>query len=90
MQCKWCEKHTAEDVKKTGYWELPDGSRAIQIDDIPSIECTDCGMVYQDDEVIGEVEDQLYLIDTTKLGNIISYKALMEQPRLLKRNYFKF
>lgn len=90
MQCQWCEEQTAQETAKTGYWELPDGSRAIQIDGIPSLECESCGMVYQDDKVIDEIEDQMYLIDTTKLESIISYKELMDQPRLLKRNYFKF
>jgi uncharacterized YokU family protein len=90
MQCNWCEEDAAQTVAKTGYWELPDGTRAIQIDEIPSLECANCGMVYQDDKVIEEVEDQMYLIDTTKLGNIITFKELMDQPRLLKRNYFKF
>jgi uncharacterized YokU family protein len=52
--------------------------------------CDDCDMVYQTDEITKEIEDQLFLIDTKKIGNSISYKELMSLPRLLKRNYFDF
>ena len=47
-------------------------------------------MVYQTDEVTKEIEDQLFLVDTKKIGKSISYKELMAPPRLLKRNYFDF
>jgi uncharacterized YokU family protein len=37
-----------------------------------------------------EIEDQLFLIDTKKLGKVVTFEELMAQPRLLKRNYFDF
>jgi uncharacterized YokU family protein len=47
-------------------------------------------MVYQPENVIKEIEDQLFLVDTKLIVNTISFKELMELPRLLKRNYFDF
>jgi len=90
MKCDWCESENVSQVSKTVYWELPDGTRAIEIGDTPGIKCSSCGMEYQTEAVIEEIEDQLLLIDTTKLHKQITYKDLMAQPRLLKRNYFKF
>jgi uncharacterized YokU family protein len=72
------------------YWELPDGSRAIEITATPAVICRVCDMVYQIDVVTKEIEDQLFLVDTKAICNSISFKELMELPRLLKRNYFDF
>lgn len=47
-------------------------------------------MSYQTEEVTKEIENQLFLIDTKKLGEKISYNELMKIPKLLKRNYFDF
>jgi uncharacterized YokU family protein len=47
-------------------------------------------MVYQTDVVTKEIEDQLFLVDTKKISSSISFKELMELPRLLKKNYFDF
>ncbi|TLS37494.1 YokU family protein [Pseudalkalibacillus caeni] len=90
MICKWCEEEGAIEAPKTGYWELPDGNRAIEIKEIPSIECQNCGMEYQTDETVEDIEEQLLLIDTRKLDDSITYKQLMDQPRFLKKNYFNF
>ncbi|RBW67708.1 YokU family protein [Bacillus taeanensis] len=90
MQCLWCETDSASHTKLTGYWELPDGSRAIEIQSIPSIICANCGMEYQEDQTVEDIEEQLLLIDTKKLPKIITYQGLMEQPRRLKKNYFDF
>ncbi|WP_420469234.1 YokU family protein, partial [Bacillus licheniformis] len=49
-----------------------------------------CGMVYQEDSVTWEIENQLLLIDTKKLPSSVSYDALMKTERILKRNYFDF
>ncbi|MBT2690239.1 YokU family protein [Bacillus sp. ISL-47] len=89
-KCDWCESKNISDSRETVYWELPDGTRAIQISDTPSTVCRDCDMVYQSDDLVKEIDDQLFLIDTKKIGKEISYAKLMEQPRLLKRNYFDF
>ncbi|MFZ3588751.1 YokU family protein [Bacillus sp. DJP31] len=87
MYCQWCEGD-ASNGEGSVYWELPDGSRAIEIMQTPTIICTDCNMIYQTEELIKEIEDQLYLVDTKKIVKTITYKELMEIPRLLKRNYF--
>lgn len=87
--CEWCGEK-AENGEDTVYWELPDGSRAIEITETPAITCTACGMVYQTDSITKEIEDQLFLVDTKNIGKTISFKELMAIPRLLKRNYFDF
>ncbi|WP_204414705.1 YokU family protein [Bacillus tianshenii] len=90
MKCKWCDADEAIENKNVVYWELPDGSRAITITETPSRSCQACGMEYQEDDITKEIEDQLFLINTKDLEGEISYEALMEKPRLLKRNYFDF
>jgi uncharacterized YokU family protein len=90
MQCMWCESSQAQQSKSTCYWELPDGTRAIEITEMPSVSCKECGMEYQEESLIEELEEQLMLINTKLLPNSVSFGELMEQPRLLKRNYFKF
>jgi uncharacterized YokU family protein len=87
LLCEWCGRE-AKKGENTVYWELPDGTRAIQITETPAVVCEECKMVYQTDEITKEIEDQLYLIDTKKIGKCISYQELMALPRLLKRNYF--
>lgn len=89
MKCEWCEGK-ASVGESTVYWELPDGSRAIEITETPAINCIECEMVYQEEKVIKEIEDQLFLVDTGKINNTICFKELMNLPRLLKRNYFDF
>ncbi|MCD7033490.1 YokU family protein [Metabacillus sp. GX 13764] len=89
-KCEWCESSKIQAGEETVFWELPDGSRAITITDAPSIHCFSCTMNYQSQQTIKEIEDQLLLINTGLLPETISYKSLLEQPRLLKRNYFDF
>jgi uncharacterized YokU family protein len=89
LKCDWCEGK-ANEGKSTVYWELPDGSRAIEITMTPAVVCKECEMVYQKEAIIKEIEDQLFLVDTKKLGSSIGFKELMGLPRLLKRNYFDF
>ncbi|WP_332696224.1 YokU family protein [Halalkalibacter lacteus] len=90
MNCAWCEELEAESVTCTVYWELPDGTRAIEITNTPGFKCNACGMEYQSEDVINDLEDHLMLIDTSKIGKSIAYDQLMEYPKLLKRNYFRF
>jgi uncharacterized YokU family protein len=87
--CEWCWGKAHKGEGKV-YWELPDGSRAIEIMATPTVICKECDMVYQTENVTKEIEDQLFLVDTNKIGSLISFKKLMELPRLLKRNYFDF
>ncbi|MEH7239380.1 YokU family protein [Bacillus sp. JJ1562] len=90
MNCMWCESEKAHEDTNSVFWELPDGTRAIEITETPSIKCEGCGMEYQEESIIKEIEDQLFLVDTKKIGDKITFKGLMELPRLLKRNYFDF
>lgn len=90
MKCNWCESLKATSSSGTVYWELPDGTKAVTITETPSVTCEDCGMEYQEDSVVKEIEDQLFLINTKELESELSYKELMGKPRLLKRNYFDF
>jgi uncharacterized YokU family protein len=84
----WCEQMSAHPIKNTVYWGLPDGTRAVEIDETPGIKCSACRMEYQKETVIKEIEDQLFLIDTSKINCQIDYNDRLDQPRLLKRNYF--
>jgi uncharacterized YokU family protein len=87
--CEWCGGKAIKGEGKV-YWELPDGSRSIEILATPAVICKECDMVYQTDELTKVIEDQLFLVDTKVIGHRISYKELMELPRLLKKNYFDF
>ncbi|ANB61806.1 YokU family protein [Anoxybacteroides amylolyticum] len=89
MICLWCGSNEGAETKQTVYWELPDGLRAIEITCTPSVSCHACGMIYQEEEIVTTIEDQLFLIDTIHLAKSITYDELMSQPRRLKRNYFR-
>jgi len=89
MICLWCGSNEGTATQQTVYWELPDGLRAIEITYTPSVSCHACGMIYQEEEIVTAIEDQLFLIDTIHLAKSITYEALMSQPRRLKRNYFR-
>jgi uncharacterized YokU family protein len=89
-KCEWCNSENIQSVTEKVYWELPDGTKAIQINDTPAIHCLDCEIIYQTDVITKEIEDQLFLINTKNLNKVITFEELMAQPRLLKRNYFDF
>jgi uncharacterized YokU family protein len=89
ITCEWCGGKATKGEDKV-YWELPDGSRAIEITAAPAVICKECDMVYQTDEVTKVIENQLFLVDTKVIGDTINFKELMELPKLLKRNYFDF
>ncbi|ASB88819.1 YokU family protein [Bacillus sonorensis] len=89
-RCDWCGYAEAEDAQTTVYWELPDGTKAIEITETPAVACQSCGMVYQEDSVTEDIENQLLLIDTKKLPSSVSFDRLMKTERILKRNYFDF
>ncbi|MEG7336945.1 YokU family protein [Bacillus subtilis] len=88
--CEWCGELEAVTGRNTVYWELPDGTRAIELTDTPAMVCASCGMTYQEEATIKEIEDQLLLIQTKKLPQSLTYRQLMETERILKRNYFDF
>ncbi|KWW22395.1 MULTISPECIES: YokU family protein [Peribacillus] len=88
--CPWCEKGKLSAINGTVYWELPDGTRAIEITETPSSHCEHCDALFQNDEIVKEIENQLFLIDSKQLEKQTKYSELMSMKRLLKRNYFDF
>jgi uncharacterized YokU family protein len=88
--CEWCSSTNITEGHNTVYWELWDGSRAIEIQQTPCVICNECGMEYQEEKLIKEIENQLFLIDTKKLEKSLTFKQFMEKPKILKRNYFDF
>lgn len=86
--CEWCSSQNVAHQKERVFWELPDGTRTIEIIETPSIVCHDCQILYQTEKVVKEIENQLFLINTKHLGKKISYDELMIIPKLLKKNYF--
>lgn len=88
--CPWCNEGTLSNTADTVYWELPDGTKAIEITNTPSKNCEGCGATFQADEIVKEIEDQLFLINTAELDKSVSFDGLMKMKRLLKRNYFDF
>jgi uncharacterized YokU family protein len=90
MTCEWCQSSNVLDTTNSVYWELPDGTRTIEISDTPTVKCNDCGMEYQAESLVQEIEDHLFLINTKDLGKKISYPEFMSVEKILKKNYFKF
>lgn len=88
--CEWCASPDTSEGRESVYWELPDGSGAVEITETPTIICANCSMKYQNEKLIKEIEDQLFLIDTARLEKTIKFRELMKLPRRLKRNYFDF
>ncbi|PGL73449.1 YokU family protein [Bacillus sp. AFS055030] len=90
LKCDWCGEEKASETKSVVHWELPDGSRAITITEVPSFHCDQCKFTYQKEDMVKSIEDQLFLISTKLLPVSVTFDELMKQPRLLKRNYFDF
>jgi uncharacterized YokU family protein len=90
MCCEWCSSENFMKEAISVFWELPDGTKAIEIRNTPCISCKECGMSYQEEEIIEQIEEQLLLINTKILEKSLTFDELMGKPRLLKRNYFKF
>jgi uncharacterized YokU family protein len=90
MNCDWCSSDETARQTTSVFWELPDGTKGIEIQKTPCIVCRGCGMIYQEEKVIEQIEDQLFLIDTKSIEKSLTFEELMAKPKLLKRNYFKF
>lgn len=88
--CEWCEKSGITQVSDTVFWELPDGTKAIEIQSVPSFHCRHCLTTYQNPEIVKDIENQLFIIETKSIENVLTFEDLMNKPRLLKRNYFDF
>ena len=43
MNCMWCDSTEAKESLNTVYWELPDGTKAIEIQETPCISCSSSG-----------------------------------------------
>jgi len=71
--CEWCGSEQVNHESASVYWELPDGKRAIEITETPSVSCSECHLHYQKESIIKEIEDQLFLIDTKLLGKSTSF-----------------
>ncbi|GGE59846.1 YokU family protein [Priestia taiwanensis] len=90
MRCHWCDSSQVIEKVNVVYWELPDGTRAIEIHETPCVTCSECGIIYQTEAIVNEIETQLLLIRTSELPKVLTFEELMKVPRLLKRNYFDF
>jgi uncharacterized YokU family protein len=90
MCCEWCSSENIMKGAVSVFWELPNGTRAIEIRETPCISCKECGMTYQEEDIIEQIEEQLLLINTKILEKSLTFDELMGKPRLLKKNYFKF
>lgn len=90
MSCHWCQSEQISEEFHTVYWELPDGTGTITIEQTPTTICKECGMMYQEENTVEEIENQLLLINTKKLSKVVTYEILMKTERILKRNYFDF
>ena len=42
MNCMWCETEDIRESVKDCYWIMPDGRLAVQILEVPAIECSNC------------------------------------------------
>lgn len=89
-ECEWCRSTNLNSIVTSVFWELPDGTRAIEITETPTFSCNDCNMSYQSEKTVKEIEDQLFLINCKLIGKTITFNELMKIPRLLKKNYFDF
>lgn len=90
INCEWCNSTNVNLTSESVFWELPDGTRAIEIEATPTHHCLDCDMLYQSETIVKNIEDQLFLIDCKQIEKVISFEELMSRPRLLKKNYFDF
>jgi uncharacterized YokU family protein len=59
-KCEWCESTEVEMSHGSVYWELPDGLRAIEIENTPTVICQNCQMIYQSEKTTKVIEDQLF------------------------------
>jgi uncharacterized YokU family protein len=89
-KCDWCGSENIAIGTDRVFWELPDGTKAIEITETPTIFCQSCRQSYQQDNIVKAIEDQLFLINTKNIEKTISYNKLLLLPRLLKKNYFDF
>jgi uncharacterized YokU family protein len=73
--CLWCEEGKLKSVNDTVLWELPDGTRAIEIIERPSFYCDSCQALFQSEETVKEIENQLFLIIRSNLRNKLRMRS---------------
>lgn len=81
MPCMWCEREDVRESVKDCYWIMPDGRMAVQIKDVPAIECTNC-RTYVLEETSQQIEEMLYWHDVSALGSTFRYEELLKAPRV--------
>ena len=88
MCCEWCSSENIIKVAISVFWELPDGTKAIEIRETPCISCKECGMTYQEEEIIEQIEEQLLLINTKILENSLTFDELIGKVASVKKELF--
>ena len=81
MQCMWCETEDVREGVKDCYWIMPDGRMAVQIFNVPAIECVNC-RTYVLEGTAQQIEEMLYWHDVSALGSSFHYEELMKAPRV--------
>lgn len=83
MACTWCGTEEIRDGAKNCYWVKPDGKTAVEILEVPAVDCPNCGQ-YVSETMAQQIEEALYWNDVSALGLRFRYDALMNAPRLRK------
>lgn len=81
MECLWCGEDKAKESTKDCNWVMPDGRRAVQILQVPALECPDCGL-YLEDAINQKVEDGLYMSDLSSYPDAFTYEELLNAPKI--------
>lgn len=86
MQCIWCNAEPIGIGLTNSYWNTPDGKSAVEILEIPAVDCPNCG-TYVTESTAQQIEEALYWNDISALGAAFRYEELMNAPRISK-SYF--
>lgn len=81
MNCMWCDAADIRESVKDCYWIMPDGRLAVQIKDIPAIECPNC-LTYVMESTAQQIEEKLVWHDVSALGTVFRYEDLLKAPRV--------
>ena len=81
MNCIWCQTEDIRESVKDCYWIMPDGKTAVQIVEVPALDCVGCG-TYVTENISQQVDEALYWHDVSALGTVFSYEQLMNAPRI--------
>lgn len=81
MNCMWCDTADIRESVKDCYWIMPDGRLAVQIKDIPAIDCPNC-RTYVMESTAQQIEEKLVWHDVSALGTVFRYEDLLKAPRV--------